>query len=129
MKVSILFIALLIGVFGVNAQSLHLGLKAGANMNKLSGMPFDEKFSFSYHAGAYAQIGLGKKFAIQPEVLFSQVTADTSDQFNDILKPGLSNIILKYLTIPLLLNYKAGPILDIQAGPQYGILLDQNKSL
>ena len=41
-----------------------------------------------------------------------------------------SSVKLSYLSIPILLNYKLiGNFLTLQAGPQVGILMDQNKNL
>jgi hypothetical protein len=36
---------------------------------------------------------------------------------------------LSYLTIPLLLNFKPTKVVSLQAGPQYGILMSQDKNL
>jgi hypothetical protein len=36
---------------------------------------------------------------------------------------------LKNLAIPLLLDYRLNKIITLQAGPQYSILMDQNKNL
>jgi len=36
---------------------------------------------------------------------------------------------LNYLSIPILLDYKLAPFLSLQAGPQFGILINQNKNL
>ena len=33
------------------------------------------------------------------------------------------------MSVPLLLNYKVGSLLTLQAGPQVGILIDQSKNL
>ncbi len=112
------------------AQGFSLGVKAGADINKLDATEFKDGFSFGYQLGAYAEIRLSKKFAIQPEVLFSQVNIDTSDRFSDVYQfNDLSEVQLKYLKIPLLLNYKASKVLTLQAGPQFGILIDQNINL
>jgi hypothetical protein len=41
-----------------------------------------------------------------------------------------STVKLNYLSIPILLNYKLiGNFLSLQAGPQFGILINQDKSL
>jgi len=112
------------------AQSFHAGLKAGANLNKISGVPFKNKFTFGYQAGAYAAIGLTKKIGIQPEVLFSSVTADTASQFSTVYGfKKVDKIKMNYLDIPILLNVKALPFLTFQAGPQFSILFNKNKSL
>lgn len=129
----ILFIALLLtGLTNENAfaQGFSFGVKAGADINKLDGTEFKDGFSFGYQVGGFAQISLSKKFSLQPEVLFSQVNIDTSDRFSDVYQfDNLSEVQLKYLKIPLLLNYKPGKVLTLQAGPQFGILIDQNINL
>ena len=133
MKTALLsFATLLLFVSFANAQGFHAGLKAGANMNKISGQSFKDQFTYGYNAGAYAQIGLSKKISIQPEVLFNQISSDTSDKFSDLYKLSsgkLSNIKLNYLSIPVLLNYKVSKFLSLQAGPQFGILMGQDKNL
>jgi hypothetical protein len=112
------------------AQSLHFGLKAGANLQKIDGIPFKDKFAFGYQAGGYAIIGLTSKIGIQPEVLFSSVNADTATQFSTVYGfKQIDKVKLNYLDIPVLLNIKAAPFLTIQAGPQFSVLLDKNKSL
>ena len=115
-----------------HAQGFSAGIKAGANVNKLTGKSFNEQFTYGYHAGAFVQIKLGKRLELQPEVVFNQVNTDTSSQFSQLYKINsgtISNIKLNYLSIPLILNYKLSKGISIQAGPQYGILLDQQKDL
>jgi hypothetical protein len=134
MKTKLVTLALAVLIFSTaHSQSFHLGVKAGANINKLSGQPFSDQFSYGYHLGGYSVIGLGSKWALQPEVLFNQSSADTSSEFSDIYTSlslkGVSKIKLSYLSIPILLNYNASKMITLQAGPQFGILLDQNVSL
>jgi hypothetical protein len=116
--------------FSAFSQSFKIGLKGGATMNKITGQTFKEEFSYGYHAGAFATIGLGKRFAIQPEVLFNQVNVDTSNKFSAIYQFNkLSGVQLKYISIPLLLNYNAGKLITLQAGPQFGILINKSNTL
>jgi len=111
------------------AQKIQIGVKGGATMNKLTAQTFKESFSFGYHLGAFASLGLGKKFAIQPEVLFNQVNVDTSSSFSSIYKFNkLNNVQLKYLTIPVLLNINASKALTLQVGPQFGILINKSNT-
>lgn len=111
------------------SQGLTFGIKAGANMGKISGQSFKNEYSLGYHAGAFVTIG-GKKLGLQPEVLFNQVNTDTATSFNQITGlNNVSNIQLHYLSIPILVNYNISNILALQFGPQFGILMDQNKSL
>lgn len=111
------------------SQGLKLGIKAGANIGKIDGKSFREEFKYGYHIGGFAEIKLSKKFALQPEVLWSQVNSDTSSQFSQIYQlKNLDNVKLGYLSIPLLLNYKVANFLSLQAGPQFGILVDKSRT-
>ena len=113
----------------------HIGAKAGANVTKIEGKSFKDEFKYGYHLGGFAEIGLGGKFQIQPEVLFNQfsTTVDSSykEIYENVFNPAYQrNVKLNYLSIPILLNYKLlGNFLTLQAGPQFGILLDNNKTL
>jgi len=112
------------------SQTFNIGIKGGASINKIDGSSFKDEFTYGYHLGGFATIGLSKKFAIQPEVLFNQFKTDTSLSFSSVYHfNNVSDIKLNYLSIPILLNYNVSNILALQAGPQFGILLDQNKNL
>lgn len=111
------------------SQGLSFGIKGGANMGKISSHSFKDEFALSYHAGVFATIG-GKKWAIQPEVLFSQISADTSSKFSDVYDFNhIKKIKLNALTIPILLNYNLNKFITLQAGPQFGVIIDQNKDV
>jgi hypothetical protein len=113
---------------------LNIGVKAGANITKIDGRSFKDEFRYGYLLGGFAEIGLGKKFGIQPEVIFNQFQTRTDTAFNSIYQNAFSdatsgNVKLNYLSIPLLLNYKLGNVITLQAGPQFGVLLDQDRNL
>lgn len=132
MKAKLLALVTSVLIFSAaHSQSFHLGIKGGANINKLSGKSFKDEFSFGYHLGGFAEIGLSKQFSIQPEVVFNEFKQDTSSQFRDIyqLNNLSTNIKLNYLSIPILLNYKPSNILSFQLGPQFGIVMNQNEKL
>lgn len=127
-----LFTLILVSIMCTSAysQGFKFGIKGGTNINKLSGKSFKEQFSFGYQLGGFAEIGLGGKWAFQPEVLFSQSTVDTSGSFSAIYQFNkLNNIKLQYLSIPLLLNFKPDKLITLQAGPQFGILMNKNNTL
>ena len=129
-KITLAFVVLFFAFSASYAQSFHLGIKAGATMNKIDGQPFSNQFTYGYQAGAYADIGVGSKWAIHPEVLFSQTNVDTAASFSTVYKfNNIDNIKLNYLSIPILLEYKLSKIVALQAGPQFGILLSQNDDL
>ncbi len=129
-KILITVLVLSLGTTAAFAQGFKIGVKGGADIHKIDGKAFKDQFSYGYDLGGFAEIGLTKKFGIQPEVLFSQVNVDTSENFSDLYDfNAVSSVKLKYLKIPLLLNYNANPFVTLQAGPQFGILMDQNSSL
>jgi hypothetical protein len=126
-----LFAALLVSQL-MMAQ-FHLGFKAGANITKVEGTSFEQEFRYGYNLGGFAEIGLGNKFSFEPEVLFNQYSSTLDSNFKvlyaDFIGSNQSKVKLNYLTIPLLLDYKLlGPI-HIQAGPQFGVLMSQDKNL
>ena len=122
-------LAMLVAYSYSQAQGFHLGIKGGANITKIDGKELKDEFNYGYHLGGFAELGLGKKWFIQPEVLWSQYNTQTADDFEDIVnnaKPGSNSqdIKLNYLTIPITLNYRLLDWLSLQAGPQFGVLLE-----
>lgn len=117
------------------AQGLGGGIKAGANLNKISGQSFNDGFDVSYHFGGFLEIDINKKWGFQPELLWSQTTSKPSS-FKTVyatsvnpLFNGNEQIKLDYLSIPLLLRYNVGGILTLNAGPQYSILLKKDRTM
>ena len=110
----------------------NLGVKGGANIFKVDGKSFKDEFKYGYHLGGFLNFGIGGRFGLQPEVLFNQYQTKTDTSFRNIYQNVLStnnNVKLNYLSIPLLLNYKLGSLISLQAGPMFSILMDQNKDL
>jgi hypothetical protein len=137
MKKIILLTAGMLGCFVMamaqGNPSFHVGIKGGANINKIDGKGYDESFRFNYHLGGFAQFNFSDNIGLQPEVIFSQSSAKTSDNFSSIYT-GFSddanrkNIKLNYLSIPLLLNLGSRDV-KFQVGPQYSILLNKNDNI
>lgn len=120
---------------GASAQSFSFGAKLGANLNKINSTSFNSAFKAGYLAGAYAQLRFGDHWGLQPELLFVQSNTTTDSSFNQLYGNVLNNpsslkdIKLNYLDIPVLLTYRILGIVDLQAGPQFGILLNNDKTL
>jgi hypothetical protein len=130
-KVTFLMLAVSISALSM-AQGFHVGAKAGANLFKIDGKSFSQEFNFGYTLGAFSEINFNKKWGIQPEVIWSQTNTKTSTSFNEIYPTStqdLKDVKLNYLSIPLLLTYRPAKILSLEAGPQFGILLDHSKNL
>lgn len=109
----------------------HLGVKAGANIFKVDGSSMKDEFNFGYNLGAFAEINISDKVGIQPEVMWNQTNFRTGANFSDIYPEGSNDVKgkLNYLSIPVLLNVSPVKFLTFQAGPQFGILIDDDKSL
>ena len=109
-----------------------VGLKAGANITKVEGKSFKDEFRYGYHLGGFAEIKLGDKLSVQPEVLFNQFQTRVDSTFRSVYNVRFAenrDIKLNYLSIPILLNYKLGKSFALQAGPQYAILMQKDKNL
>lgn len=128
-KISVL-IACVIFTQAAIAQ-INFGIKGGVNITKVEGKAFKDEFRYGYHAGGFAEISLGKKWGIQPEVLFNQYQTKIDTSLKNVWNPLRTDqdAKLNYLSIPLLLNYKLANILTLQAGPQFGVLISQDKNL
>jgi Outer membrane protein beta-barrel domain len=131
-----LFLPLLAALLFSQAMmaQFHIGFKGGANITKIDGSSFKDKFQYGYHIGGFAEIGLGNKFGLQPEVLFNQVSTSVDSNYKhvyqNVFNSNQSSVKLNYLSIPILLSYKLiGNFLSLQAGPQFGVLISQDKTL
>ncbi|QKG57231.1 PorT family protein [Hymenobacter sp. BRD128] len=128
MKKTTLLLALALGMStAVHAQyrgrggNVSLGIKAGASLTNFVGddakdplgRSFDSRFGFN--AGVFANIGLAKLFAFQPELLYSQKGA----RYNSSSDNGIR---LHYLDVPLAFHVNTDGFF-LEAGPQVGILL------
>lgn len=133
MKKSLILTFALITVIvtGSYAQGFHIGIKGGANIVKMDGESFDQQFKFGYAVGAFAELNFTKKWGIQPEVLFSQTNYRTAENASAVIPGGVNDVkgSLNYLSIPILLTYRPVPLISLQAGPQFGILLNNQNDL
>lgn len=134
MKTKFVTILLASLILGTAQAQFRLGAKAGANIVKVDGVSFKNQFRYGYLLGGFAEIFLSpdKKISLQPEVVFNQysTTLDSSYKsiYQGIINSSQSKVKLNYLAIPLLLNYRILGPLYIQAGPQFSILMDQDKN-
>ena len=97
-----------------SAQDVKLGIKGGINLSSLNGDDVPSNFDArtGYHIGVAAQLGLGDKFALQPEVLYSA--------------QGANDLDIDYVNIPILVKYKFLEFLSFEAGPQFGVLVNDD---
>lgn len=135
-KAGLFMIAVIVlSVSGVSAQGFHLGVKAGANLSSINGRSFDDGFNWGFMAGAFAELNVTSMWGIQPELLFSQTKTQTASDFSTIVNEagnvGINgqSVSLNYLSIPILLSVKPIPILSLQLGPQFGILMNTSQNI
>jgi len=129
MKKYILIALLPIGLYAGAQEKFGIGVKVGQNFSSVNSVAVD-RHSASYHGGVTFQIGLTDKISLVPELLLSQTKLATNTSLavlfsDEKFKPETYH--LNYFMIPLLVQVKSFSSLLLQAGPQYGILLDQKK--
>ena len=111
-------------------QSLEWGIKGGGNLMKIGGRSFDGKQYPGFSAGVWGKLNFTSKWSLQPEIVWNQTIAHTSEEFNSIYG-GASDqqVNLNYAAIPILVSFKPNPWLAILLGPQYGYLATQTTGL
>jgi len=116
---------------GAKAQGFQFGIKGGANIVQEQGRSFDQGFRFGYSLGGFATIKINKTWGIQPELLWNEYSTRTADIPNQVYTDlGTNqNISLNYLSAPVLLSFSPTKIISLLAGPQFGILINQNESV
>jgi hypothetical protein len=135
MKTKLLTLAAAVFLSTVAMAQFHLGVKGGANIIKIDGKSFKDQFRYGYHIGGFMEVRAGNKFVVQPEVLFNQYSTSVDSNFSHLYQGEFNSnsqsaVKLNYLSIPLLLNYKLiGSFISLQAGPQFGVLLNKHKTL
>jgi hypothetical protein len=129
MKKFILLATIFIAFTATAQEKVNIGIKVGQNLTSVNSVAVD-RHAASYHGGITVQIGLTDKISLVPEVLLSQTKLSINPSIADVLsdsryKPETYH--LNYMIVPLLVQVKPFSSLLLQAGPQYGILLDQKK--
>lgn len=110
----------LLGFGGLQAQKVALGLKTGVNLASIGGDAAETFASRTgFHIGAFAGLKFGK-IGLQPELLFSLQGAQGEDDSN-------IKINTSYVNVPILLKVYIIKGLNVQLGPQFGVLLDVNQ--
>ena len=84
MKTKFLGLAAALLISQLMMAQFHLGFKAGANLTKVDGKSFEDQFRYGYNLGGFMEIGLGRKFSFNPEVLFNQYSSTLDSNFKAI---------------------------------------------
>ncbi len=99
--------------FSMQAQGIDIGVKAGVNFATLSDASGLENRT-GFVAGAFVGFKLSDKVGVQGELLYSQQGAELD----------LGEFDLDYVNIPVFLKYFVSSGLNIQLGPQFGFLVN-----
>ncbi|MFW2136466.1 porin family protein [Chryseobacterium sp. TY4] len=121
-----LFVGLAV-VVGAMSFAQQFGIKAGANISSISKDGFeDSKSKVGFYGGLFMNAPLSEQFSIQPEVLYSQQGAEVKRTYtalgNTTTIDGKLN--LDYITVPVMFQFKATPEFYIEAGPEFGFLVN-----
>ncbi|AHM60837.1 hypothetical protein D770_12915 [Flammeovirgaceae bacterium 311] len=100
-------------VFGAQAQTGGVGLKAGVNLANIGGgdLLTSSKTRTGYHIGLMGAFGAAPGVIIQPELQFSLQGAGERDAFDPLH--------LTYIHIPVMAKVMLGEVFNLQFGP-YG---------
>lgn len=132
-------LSLLVLILGLNSTvqaqyrgrggNVSLGLKAGVSLTNFVGADTGGSYSlgfgggragtatiYGFHAGVFANIGLTKLVAFQPELLYSQKGAKVDGS------SGALTWRLHYLDVPLTFHVNTNGFF-LEAGPQIGFLV------
>jgi outer membrane protein with beta-barrel domain len=106
------------------AQTTSFGLKAGMTGSNMkmssSGFTISLKTKIGFYAGAFAEVGVSEKFAVQPELFYSSMGAKM--KLSDSGQNFSATENLGYISLPILAKYKTDGF-SIFLGPQISYLL------
>lgn len=114
---------LILGIFAAffaitsYAQGIDFGIKAGANFSTLTDAT-GLKNKTGFHGGIFLGLKFNDKIALQPELLYSQQGAE----FN------VGKVDLDYINVPVIIKYYLIQGLNLQVGPQFGFVVNDNIS-
>lgn len=113
-KLSILILTIAFSVQSFS-QGLDFGIKAGMNFaNITDATGLTNKTGFV--VGVFAGVKLNDKLGVQGDLLYSQQGAEFDG----------GEIDLNYVIIPIVIKYYITESLNLQAGPQFGFVVDDN---
>lgn len=124
-KSAYILFSIILFYFSSNAQSLRYGVKGGMNIAILSGTVDVDVFERnSINFGGFINVGTDR-IQFQPELLFSGQGAKFQYRQGNPTSPviGETTSKLNYLNVPLIGKLFLGKFVNLQFGPQFGILL------
>lgn len=108
---------------GITRVGIKGGLSASTLFYDSQGVD-SKKERIGFHAGIFSQLTLGEFLAIQPELLY--ITKGAAANYNVLGFNGKNTFKLNYAELPILLTFKLGQAVELQAGPYVSYLLNSN---
>ena len=106
----------------------QFGAKAGMNVSTISDEGFDDtKSKVGYYAGVFMNVPVSESFSIQPEVLYNNLGSKVSSTVSGTTYSSTLN--LDYVAVPVMFQYKATPQFYLEAGPEFGFLVNAKHKL
>ena len=120
-KLIVLSLALTMTGAVAYAQGVSGGLKLGLNFANQKfegdGGSFSPDGRTSFHVGGFLTAMVTENFGVQPELLYNSVGSTFEIAgFEAVQK-------FNYLSVPVLLRYNPVEVVNLHAGPQFGILM------
>lgn len=131
MKIKFLLLSIIaIGSFTQTNAQFHIGAKAGANISKLNGVSYRDKYKLGYQVGGFVGYDINKIIGLQTEVLFNQTNTSVEDGAGPVFENAFrGNKRLNYLSVvPVLVKIFPQSIVSLHAGPQFSILTNRDKT-
>ncbi len=114
------------------AQSV--GIKGGMNLSSVSESDnilgnengdVSSKSKVGFYGGLFANFPVAANFSIQPEVLYNNVGTKITGN-DEVGNEGSLRLNLDYISVPVMFQYNATPAFYLEAGPQFGLLVNSN---
>jgi hypothetical protein len=116
-KTALLSFAIIAVNFAIS-QSVHIGFKGGLNLSNLTYKSADAlDYKVGLHAGVLSHVHISRRFALQPELTYSNQGGERTFNNTDIKQN------LNYINIPVLAQYMFGKGFRLETGPQLGFLV------
>lgn len=130
MNKKVLFIIVFFTVLSIHAQiSVQPGLRGGFSFSTISEMHADYKTDF--YVGGFTDIKITKIYSLQPEINYSRqgsnnVARNYYDEVSQTNKVEYLDLDINYLSVSLMNKFTLPMGIQFQAGPTLDILLNDN---
>ena len=101
----------------------QFGIKAGMNVSSISNDGWDDsKAKVGFYGGLFMNAPLAESFSIQPEILYNNLGSKTERTVAGTKYSSTLN--LDYIAVPVMFQYNATPQFYLEAGPEFGFLVN-----